>query len=397
MLKRVLRNILIIVLISSLCGFIMPIIANATQISEPYTADSDDDYNPNPNEGNNDSSESSGGHSTGGSQDSENNENEGSGKTEDEDKNNEDENNQGEDSQGNENNGSENKNTEDGNLGEQNREDNNQSGNNNQNSENNSGNTETGDNTENGGNGGAGNSNEGSGNNRNPAQNVQTSADPVKSGNTDLRELKVNVEGMTPDFNSNITEYYLIVDLSIETINVTATPADNKAKVEITGNANLKEGENNIRITVTAENETKKDYIIHVTKTENEEKANANLKSLSVNGYNISPDFKYNVYNYTLLLNTDVESLNIIAEAENDNAKVEIKGNSNLQEGENLIEINVTAEDEITVKTYKIKVFIDTQIVNVKEEDKLSAIILLTVLVVCVIIVLIIKIKNKTL
>ena len=55
MLKRVLRNILIIVLISSLCGFIMPIIINATEINEQYTKDS--------NEGNT-NSQSGGSHST---------------------------------------------------------------------------------------------------------------------------------------------------------------------------------------------------------------------------------------------------------------------------------------------------------------------------------------------
>ena len=324
-----------------------------------------------------------------GSQDSGNSENEDSGKT-----GSEDENNQGEGSQDNENSGSENKNTEDENLGEQNREDNSQSGNSNQNSENNSGNT-TGNNTGNSNSGGAGNSNTGSGNNGNSTQNVQTSTEPVKSNNNNLRQLEIDVEGMTPEFNSNITEYYLIVDLSVETISVTAIPADNKAKVEITGNNNLKEGENNIRITVTAEDETKKDYIIHVTKTENKEKANANLKSLNIEGYNISPDFKSNIYYYNLSVNESIKNLNVMAEAENANAQIEITGNNDLKEGENLIEINVTAEDETTIKKYKVNVYIDTEKVEIAVEDKMPAIILLVVLVIAAISILIFILVKK--
>ncbi len=88
---------------------------------------------------------------------------------------------------------------------------------------------------------------------------------------------------------------------------------------------------------------------------EEEKSNNKNLKSLAVDGYEITPDFSSDVTEYNLTVDENVDALTVNAVAEDEKAKVEITGNDNLLIGENTIEIKVTAEDE-TVRTYKINV-----------------------------------------
>lgn len=218
----------------------------------------------------------------------------------------------------------------------------------------------------------------------------------VKSNDANLKDLKVDITGMTPDFDEDVTDYYLVTDLSVSTIKVTATTSDNKAKVTILGNKNLKKGENTININVKAEDGTVKKYYIHVTKTDNVELANAELESLKIEGFNISPNFKSNIYSYNLNINENIEMLTIVAEPQAENATVEIEGNSNLKEGENLIKINVTAEDGNTIRTYKINTYISSEIVKIEEEDKRPALILIGILSICIIgLGIFIIIKNR--
>ncbi len=89
------------------------------------------------------------------------------------------------------------------------------------------------------------------------------------------------------------------------------------------------------------------------TNTTNSEHSNNFLKSLSVEGYTISPEFnKYNL-TYYLVIPSGVNSVNVLAEAENENAKTKITGNTKLSSKENTIKIVVTAQNK-TTKTYNI-------------------------------------------
>lgn len=218
----------------------------------------------------------------------------------------------------------------------------------------------------------------------------------TKSGNANLKSLKTDIEGLTPEFDKDVTEYYLTVDLSVTKVDVDAEKDDDAAKVLVTGNKKLQEGENTIKIEVTAENGLTKTYYIYVTKTDSVEKANTNLKALSVEGYEINPEFKADTYNYNLTIEEEVESLNIVAEVENEKASIEIKGNENLKNGKNTIEVIVTAEDGVTVKTYKLNVDIGLiEEVEIQEENKTPAVIAIVVLVVVIIFVGICIIKKN--
>lgn len=71
---------------------------------------------------------------------------------------------------------------------------------------------------------------------------------------------------------------------------------------------------------------------------------NANLKSLGVEGYSISPGFSKDVLEYSLEVENDVEKVNIVGGVEDSTAKVTGLGEIELNEGTNKIEIVVTAQ-----------------------------------------------------
>jgi len=202
----------------------------------------------------------------------------------------------------------------------------------------------------------------------------------TKSDNANLGKLILDTEGLSPEFDKNITDYYLIVDLTVEKLNIEAYPEDESAIVMIDGNTDLQEGENTINITVKAEAGNTKTYVINVTKTDDVDKVNANLKSLSVKGFNFYPTFKNNIYNYNLTINEKISQLEITAETEIEEATFEILGNESLEEGDNLIKIIVTARDGQAKREYKLNVYMSSKNVQLQETNKTPAIVILVIL-----------------
>ena len=102
---------------------------------------------------------------------------------------------------------------------------------------------------------------------------------------------------------------------------------------------------------------TSNNYKANVTNETNDsiksERENNYLKSLSVEGYELYPEFNKNILTYYIVLSSDISSLDINAETENENAKIKITGNTKLTKAENTIKITVTAENK-TTKTYNI-------------------------------------------
>ena len=167
--------------------------------------------------------------------------------------------------------------------------------------------------------------------------------------------LRTNYEGITPNFDANITEYYLVVDESVDNLNITAVPVSKKAEVIISGNKNLKNGLNIVHITVGL-SENSKTYTINVTKTNNIAQTNTNLETLAIENYTLVPEFANTTTNYQVEVANTETAVNILAIAESSNAKVRIDGNTNLQYGNNQVVVTVTAQDGITNKNYYINV-----------------------------------------
>ena len=100
-----------------------------------------------------------------------------------------------------------------------------------------------------------------------------------------------------------------------------------------------------------------------MTPTEEElVKANTKLKSLKVDKFKI--DFNADTKKYTLSVPYKTKKLNILAEAENPNATINMEGNTTLKVGRNVINIVVTSEDTENKDTYVLSV------TREKEEQK---------------------------
>lgn len=174
--------------------------------------------------------------------------------------------------------------------------------------------------------------------------------------NTKLKILRVNYVGISPEFNQDVMEYYLIVDGSVNNLEIIAVPEDDRANIEVLGNDNLQYGQNLIKINVYLNNQTRV-YNINVTKTDNFEIANANLETLAIYNEILNPEFDRNITIYNLEVSNNTNNLNILAIPQNEKAIVEITGNNEINVGENQIEILVMAEDRITTKKYILNVY----------------------------------------
>lgn len=188
------------------------------------------------------------------------------------------------------------------------------------------------------------------------------------SNDATLSSLKIPNTTLSPKFDKNTLEYTTtITDITELTVNAVAS--NSGSKIMISDNyRNLVKGDNDIKIAVTAEDGvTTKTYVVKVTlkMTPTEEelvKANTKLKSLKVDKFKI--DFNADTKKYTLSVPYKTKKINILAEAENPNATINMEGNTTLKVGRNVINIVVTSEDTENKDTYVLSV------TREKEEQK---------------------------
>ena len=209
-------------------------------------------------------------------------------------------------------------------------------------------------------------------------------------------------------FQKDKTEYSVEVPEDVEEIEVYAEASSSKAQVSGTGKVKLKNGENKLIVQVTAEDGTTKTYTIEVTRdgTEatatNDEDGGFGLSSLEIKDLTLNPSFKTGTYEYTIELSEDLSALDIEAIATDEDATIEIVGNENLQQGENVITILVTNEETDETAIYQILV---NKNVTVAEEkmswlkpstwgrEEIIKIAIIAVLIILIIIAIILKIK----
>lgn len=189
----------------------------------------------------------------------------------------------------------------------------------------------------------------------------------TQSNNANLQVLRLNIEGMVPSFQTDVYDYDLTVENSVNDIEVLAVTENPNAQIKITGNNGLKQGVNTITIKTISEDKTQeKNYKIKVTKTPNLELANTNLEILAIENILLNPPFENSITKYNVQISNETTKLNIFAVPENEQGKVEIKGNDNLKEGNNVITITVTAPNGITKRDYIINAYKR----NLEEEEK---------------------------
>ena len=143
------------------------------------------------------------------------------------------------------------------------------------------------------------------------------------------------------NFRSNVNDYTVNVENDVEEITITSSLTDAKSKyAEDYSNKTIKlvEGSNKIQIKVISEKGEENIYTINVNRALN---SNNSLKSLKVNDEKIELFEDEFTYNYEV--ENDVDSIVIKAVANDAKATVKLEDKYDLVEGENEIEILVTA------------------------------------------------------
>ena len=177
----------------------------------------------------------------------------------------------------------------------------------------------------------------------------------TKSSDNYLKSLIINSShDMKPEFNRNFASYDVTVPYEVEKLDLSYVTSDPKAKVEINGNSNFKVGEvNTIEIAVTAEDGTKRYYVLNVTRSS--QGSDTDLEDLIIKDGELSPKFDPDVLDYTIDVDGDTDELDITAIPKTEGSKVEIIGNENLKEGQNTVLVKVTDKNGFS-KYYTITV-----------------------------------------
>lgn len=259
-------------------------------------------------------------------------------------------------------------------------------------------------------------------NNSGENQNTNTGSTTEKSNVATLANL-----GITPNdfsgFKANTFNYNVEVPNEVESIEVYAKKGQNGQKISGLGTKKLNEGQNKIEVIVTAEDgKTKKTYTINVIRKAKDEAQPENqqeeqnedqpmeeifgLSELKIEGYELDPQFQTDIYEYRVDLKEDLEKLDITTLATEANSTVEVTGNENLVDGENIITITVKGENEEKIATYQIivnKILSTTKNdTNLETDHKqmisqiviISAILVIAFVILIIIIVKIKKTKN---
>lgn len=180
----------------------------------------------------------------------------------------------------------------------------------------------------------------------------------VKDNNNYLKSITLNKGTLNPSFNKNTINYNVDVENNINSINVSIEKDSNKSSIKYIFNNNvvnnlnnltLNIGDNVLKIEVTAEDNSKRIYTIVINRKE--QVVNNYLSSLSIDGYNITPSFNKETTFYSLnvpynenniSLNYTLEDLNSIGQAFINDSNVVDLSNINLNEGNNVLKIEVT-------------------------------------------------------
>ena len=185
-----------------------------------------------------------------------------------------------------------------------------------------------------------------------------------EKSNKNLQSLNIEGYSLNPYFNKNTLNYKVIIPKDITSLEIEAEPEVEGAIVKISGNKSITKSDSNVTIRVTAIDGTSKVYTITVLKMPEVE---LKLESLKIDEINLEPSFDSDTFYYTSsLIDTELTKVNVNAVANDENANIEIIGADNLIDGENLINIIVSNDDETTI--YQIE--LDVDMLGEKEKEK---------------------------
>lgn len=196
---------------------------------------------------------------------------------------------------------------------------------------------------------------------------------PVAS-NPNLTGLILSNGSLSPSFTPATVTYTASVSNNVSSITVTPTSLEPNASILVnqiqvtSGNASndisLEIGSNVIAIEVTGtDGKTKKNYTLTVTRQETASN-NAKLSGLNLSTGSLTPIFAAENFDYTATVSFKNATVSVVATSENSNADIRINGaivvsgtqsdTIDLSLGDNLIQVDVLAQDGITSNTYRI-------------------------------------------
>lgn len=171
----------------------------------------------------------------------------------------------------------------------------------------------------------------------------ESTVEAASNQNANLQTLAIENAVLFPELTEQTTNYTASVTNDVTSLNILAVPENENATVKIEGEENLKEGDNEVIVTVFAENDaTSKKYRIHVTretmtqKEEEETKKEENAKQLKEIIQNLEQ-------NQEGILQTEIEEHN---KKNNENSSDNITENILIDNSKELAEEEKTKNNE---------------------------------------------------
>ncbi len=180
-----------------------------------------------------------------------------------------------------------------------------------------------------------------------------------KSSEAHLASLSCSNAELAPAFDASTYEYSASVDFAVSSLELSYKCKDSGAKATISGN-DLKVGENIVTITVEAEDGTKKEYKIKVTRGQDPDyvpSSDAALSSIELSQGTLSPEFDCEKDKYIVYLPYETKELTISGTARDPLAREVVGGTFELSEGPNACTVSGIAEDG-SEKSYSIVAFV---------------------------------------
>ncbi|MCI8519633.1 MAG: cadherin-like beta sandwich domain-containing protein [Clostridia bacterium] len=168
-----------------------------------------------------------------------------------------------------------------------------------------------------------------------------------------IKELEINNGSLNEEFRPEQNNYTVNLPYSDTSLDLNIILNDPSGTYEVVGNENLKVGENEVKIIVTAEDGTKNTYTLIVNRARIN---SAYLEELKANGYEISPEFNKYINKYTLKVNYETTSLNLRITPEDEAATYTVEGNADFKVGINNVIITVVSSLGDLTQVYEIEV-----------------------------------------
>ncbi|AOR24573.1 cadherin-like beta sandwich domain-containing protein [Clostridium taeniosporum] len=192
------------------------------------------------------------------------------------------------------------------------------------------------------------------------------------SNNSDLYLSTISLDYGKISFSKNKTKYNIDVNSSVDELEIKAKPSDEDYTVRIDGmkaresngykeTVDLKKGKNTIEVVVTDEDDNEKIYTLNIyrggrdssssdSKDEDNRQDPVYLDDLTLNNGDIKLDFSRKVTSYDVKVASNIDSVKIEAEPEDDDYDVTIDNRSVNSKNQRTVNLDLNKKNKIKVK-----------------------------------------------